>query len=267
MTHEMTADIKRKAEADRLRRELATLLESIEQMQTHDRDLLFARYHEQLGILEYSLLCLQVEVLALKKRIDLVQRLHNRGDPIDLAALTRIEAAVEEDLQIWRGRIQAQENQIVNSRLLLGNLVAISENEARRVKSLYRKLARLLHPDVSPENVVLFERHWNTIQSAYENWDGDLLEALLHCVEGECQQSCIAAVPDEVARLHLLLKTQTERLAQLQAEPPFCFARLLDDPAWLASQRASLEASIGAQSQRLAQLQAVFAHLCDGMEE
>lgn len=256
-------------EAEILRRELAAVLEVIDRLQTHEREPLLAHYHEALGGLEHRLLCLQVDVLALRRRIELLRQVLNRGEGIDRQALIRIEAAIKAELKDWHSRIQAEAAALVQSRWLLLHGTVVADEMVQRAKAAYRKLARLLHPDVSPEHAALFTKHWPSVQSAYADWDADLLEALLSCVEGTLvgEDQPLPSVADEVGRLRHLLQSQTERLARLRAEPPFCFAALLNDPAWVATRKAALVAAIGAESERRTHLHAWFEKLCEHGED
>ena len=249
---------------EQLRRSLAVVLETIEQLQTHDREFLLARYQEQLGVLEYRLLCLQIDVLAMQRRIAVVQARINRGEVPSEDMRAEIELAIAQELRDWFARVAAQEADLIESRQLLDNAIAVPLERAHRVKTAYRKLARMLHPDVSPENAELFDRHWASVQMAYESWDADLLEALLNCIQGECPGAQIPSdltAQEELDRLQSLLKTQTDRLERMQNEIPFCYARWLDDPEWIEQRRASLQAEIDGHEIRLEQLASRFSQL------
>ena len=248
-------------ELDQLRRSLAAVLESIEQLHTHDRAVLLARYQAELGELEHHLLCLEIDVLAMQRRIAEVQRRMNRGEVINEDSRADIELAIAQELRDWFQRVKAQEEALLHSRQLLETARVVPMERAQRVKTAYRKLARLLHPDVSPDHAALFQRHWGSVQLAYESWDADLLEALLEFIQGECPDAEFPSMitgSAELERLRLLLKTQTDRLAQLQSEIPFCYARWLDDPEWISARRSAVQADIETYEGRLAQLSGQF---------
>lgn len=222
------------------------------------------RYQEQLGGLEYRLLCLQIDLLAMQRRIAELQSRINHGEVLNEDIRAEIELAIAQELADWFARLKAQEDALIQSRRLLHDSTVVPMEMAQRVKSAYRKLARMLHPDVSPENAELFDRHWASVQMAYESWDADLLEALLNCIQGECPGAQIPSdftAQEELDRLQSLLQTQTDRLERLQNEIPFCYARWLDDPKWIEQRRASLLAEIDGHEIRLEQLASRFSQL------
>ncbi len=253
--------------ADTLRADLAALLEAIARLEEHDRPILTARYLTTLGDLEYRLMELQVGALALRRRIELARARLNRGLRLTASDLAAIENEVAAELLAWRNTLQQKERDIAIAGLVLDSLTMVPPVEVQRIKSAYRKLARLLHPDVSPENAALFDAHWANVQQAYRAMDVALLEAILHLVEYEAGQVAIGETTESVERLQVLVVEQARRLAQLRAGPPFCYAALLDNAEWVAGKRAELERAIVQEAERLAALVSHYAEIRSGMEE
>jgi hypothetical protein len=138
----------------------------------------------------------------------------------------------------------------------LANLSRADADEVKRVKTAYRRLARYLHPDASPENSDLFERYWPVVQDAYLQIDAALIEALLHLVAHAINERTdqLPAIDSDIEldRLRRLIASQAERLAHLKMQPPFCYAAQLGDETWVATRQAALEAAIVGESERLA---------------
>jgi hypothetical protein len=253
-------------EIETLSRELASVLEAIERMESKDRPYLTARYQEALGELEYRLLSLQVECRALQRRMELIQARLNRGETLTRQGVEAIEGQVRLDLASWQARLAEQASLLNASRAFLAGLTFLSPAEAQRVKSAYRRLARLLHPDVSSGNQTWFERYWPAVQDAYAASDADLLEALLHLVERAVGKNASLEpgsdpAEREAERLCGLIATHAERLARLKTEAPFCWADLLENSEWLAVKRAALEAAIESESGRWAALTSRLAEM------
>ncbi len=253
--------------ADTLRADLAALMEAIARLEEHDRSILTARYLAALGDLEYRLMELQVEALALRRRIEMAQARLNRGERLTASDLADIENEVAAELLAWRNTLQQKELDIAVAGQVLDSLMVIPAAEVQRVKSAYRKLARLLHPDASPENAALFDMHWANVQQAYLTMDADLLEAILHVVEHAAGKIAVTDTAETVERLQVLVAEQAQRLAQLRANPPFCYAALLDNADWVAGKRAELERAIIQEAERLAALVSRYAEIKSGMEK
>lgn len=232
-----------------LHTQLAAVLETIEHVLKHEIPLLTARYQGLLGDLEYQLFNMQVEVMSLRQQIEQMQAILNRGEAIDPAQIHQIEADVAQKLQDWTARLCEKARVLQESQETLAHVEFLSPAETRLLKTTYRRLARLLHPDVSPENIELFEKYWETIQQAYASGDVAMLEAVLALVEG-CEGALSANPEEEIARLQKLLSAHGERLIQLQQAPPICFARQLDDGEWIRACRAEIQAEIVEETTR-----------------
>lgn len=243
-------------DVDILSQQLAAILESLEQMQQKEKPYLLALYQTSLGELEYRLLNMQVECRSLQRRIELAAARLNRGEMLTRQHLSEIEIQVKQELLAWQTQINEQAQTLAAGRAFLSGLVAVDANSLQRAKNAYRRLARLLHPDVNPQHQDLFDHYWPTVQDAYRAIDADLLEALLHVVE-----TAVSQHPDQIdnhaetlARLEALIASHSERLILLRNEAPFCWAEQLHDPAWLTTRQTSLEAAITAESERWAKL-------------
>ena len=251
------------AEIERLSIQLAAILETIEQMVNKEKPYLLALYQARLGNLEYELLKLQVECRALQQRIELATARLNRGELLTEQHLQAIETEVTQELANWYEQLKQQEQTIKAGIVYLNSLSAIDAKTAQRAKQLYRRLARLLHPDVSPENQALFERYWQAVQDAYRQIDADLLEALLQLVESAALQTRNnQETPDEmIIRLKALIEQQSERWTQLLNQMPFCWATQLQDENWMCERQAMLQQSIAEASQQWTLLMARHAQI------
>lgn len=243
-------------DADNLSRKLAAILENLEQMQQKEKPYLLALYQSSLGGLEYRLLNLQVECRALQRQIGLAMMRLNRGEMLTRQHLSEIDEQVKRDLLVWQTQLREQARALAAGRAFLSGLVVVDANVLQRAKTAYRRLARFLHPDVSPQHQDLFDHYWQTVQDAYCDIDADLLEALLHIVETAVSQHQEQADNglETIARLNALITSHSERLIRLKTEVPFCWAEQLQDPEWLAARQATLETAIAAESECWARL-------------
>ncbi|MGZ8908324.1 MAG: hypothetical protein ACXW1U_21695 [Methylobacter sp.] len=238
-------------QTDKLSQQLAAILESLEQMQKREKPYLLALYQTSLGELEYRLLTLQIECRSLQRRIEMVMSHLNRGEALNREILETIRQHVQDLLQQWQKQLDAQAQELATGKGYLAGLVEIDADTVQRTKHAYRRLARLLHPDVSPNHQALFDQYWPSVQDAYRNADADLLEALLQVVTAATVWKDGAEPGQEMTgRLEALIAQHSERLANLRNEAPFCWAGQLHDPAWLSLRQDDLESAINAESAR-----------------
>ncbi len=244
------------SEIDRLSLQLAALLDNLEQMQQKEKPYLLALYQTCLGELEYHLLNLQVECRALRRRIEQAVALLNRGEMLTQQILSDIEVQVKLDLLVWQTQISDQAQMLAAGKAFFSELVVIDSSTQQRAKKAYRRLVRLLHPDVSPQHRELFDHYWQTVQDAYGNIDADLLEALQFMVETAAPQYSLQADnhAETISRLNTLIASHSERLITLKTEVPFCWSEQLHDSEWLSTRKATLDVAIAAETEHWAQL-------------
>ncbi len=164
------------------------------------------QYIETFGELITTSYAYKVDCIKLKKMISLCQSYLNRGLPIDSAA---INYTIEAQMEIYYQQLKSLEREYENTK----NSIPISENEVIRIKKLYRKLAKLIHPDLNPE--LAFDQTikdlWNRIVVAYNcnNYKELIeLEVLVHKALSENGYKDTAVdIPDI-----------EEKIAELEAE-------------------------------------------------
>jgi hypothetical protein len=241
--------------ADQLRHELSAVIEAIDEMQTRIAPMLTARYQAALGRLELQLLELQIAVRSARRRIEFLQSRINHGEPVTAACLSEIGDRIATELAEWRLQVASQAQALAEAQDFLARVTFADSNEVTRVKTAYRRLARYLHPDASPENSDLFQRYWPVVQEAYQRIDAALIEALQHLVEHAVEERSdklpVVDRASELDRLRTLIATHAERLAHLKTMPPHCYADLLTNDAWVADRQAVLEEAIASQSEQL----------------
>jgi hypothetical protein len=221
--------------------------------------------------LEYRLFCLQAENAALRRRIALVTAWLNQGvipAPQDLADM---EAQVATEFVQWRARIQEQGSALAQAKRYLARVQQLEQEEYQRLKALYRKLCRLLHPLVNGGESELYQRYWHEVQRTYQNVDVELLAALLTVIEGQAipeeapVEDVLQRLNDQRTRLAGQLDRQIERLATLRANPPYVYERLLQDQDWLEDKRRQLDEDIVAEETQQEALTAYLESLKAGM--
>lgn len=242
--------------AEALRSELSAIIESIDELQTRVAPQLEARYQAALGRLELQLLRLQIEVQSARRQLELLQSRLNRGEPVTAEWLAGMNAQIAAELGEWQQKMEKGAQALSAAQHFLAGLTSADADEVKRVKTAYRRLARYLHPDASPENSDLFERYWPVVQDAYLQIDAALIEALLHLVAHAINERTdrLPAIDSDIEldRLRRLIASQAERLARLKTQAPYCYAAQLGDETWVATRQAALEAAIVGESERLA---------------
>lgn len=241
---------------------MATLLEEWEHLTTTVRGNIGADYQVKVGALAVDLLREQIETRRLKRHIEILQAAANRGEII---VPEQVTAQLDREFLEWQERLLVQAREVEMARRRLSALLSVEETmELRR---LYRKLAKLLHPDVNPHQTERVKSLWLQVRQAYEWCDVEQLRALL-LLAGDLAAPPVETGPDRLTplaqrreafkeRIYLLL----EKLARTRNEPPYTLAEHLNDPEWVAAQRKRLKEEIEQEKERGAALLLVLARL------
>jgi hypothetical protein len=224
-----------KEECSLLRGELANLFAERDHLISTVGPNIQAQYALSIGIQEYVALSLDVEVRRLKATIERIQAVENQGKK---ANLEQIEAAVEDELEEWRAKVDALLNEIKSSEDRLKSL--LSPEESRELQRLYKTLAKKLHPDLNPNLTDAHKSLWARVQKAYA--DGNLSELRALALLGDDlpepapesnQLDDLRAQRDELKKRTAAMITV---IADIRNQLPFSLEAKLADKEWVGAE-------------------------------
>ncbi len=139
---------------------------------------------------------IKIECIKKKKTISYCRRRLNRGLPIDINIM---KAAIEEEMKLYYDQLK---DMIADTERAKG-AGTVGAYRYERAKKIYRRLAKLIHPDINPkteENEKLRDL-WARIAAAYRRSDADELgdlEVLVYRALEEMGDTGVnpASIPD-----------------------------------------------------------------------
>lgn len=197
-------------------------------------------YTREFGGLMVEVFQVKVDCIALKKSIAFYVAARNRGetaDPAGLAAYLAVHmAAYRQQLEELIAQRDAAQ--------LSGRLLA--PHEMGEIKRLYRRLAKLLHPDLSPltREVPELAELFRQVQIAYHCNDLEELqelEVLINSTLKRCGIDRAQLVIPDLPRRILALE---EKIQQILTTEPYLYKDLLADVFQMQEKREALQTEL-----------------------
>jgi len=221
-------------EIEALTKEYALVWEEKERLENQVKPVLLVKYNLEIG--QYILLYLNkhLYLLQLKRKIELLQMHINQNKRVEMS---EVEEILEQEFKEWTNKIFDLEKDIQTARKTTFELV--NEEEAIKIQEIYRKLVRILHPDL---NKNLTERQkilWNRLQTAYKNFDLQELKNLEILAESEESISEVSNLEVLKQRKEALWKQYqilTKTLLEVKSNFPLSLETELNDPIWIQTE-------------------------------
>lgn len=230
-----------KNEVEKLRTELSMLVLERDELRFDECRNLEMVYMLKFGSLEYRAYKAQCTMLRLKRKIDLIQARRNRQEKVILSHLESIlDMEFAEYQDVLNEKIEDMNRAIRRSRCEV-----LSMKETKELKKLYRKIVKVLHPDLNPDITPAQKELFYNAVLAYENGDLQTLRLINEMVSEpgaeEYGDNAIVGLAHESERLKKLIQGVQEEIAHIKSEFPYTMKELLKDEDKVAAYRAELE--------------------------
>ncbi len=190
-------------------------------------DLLMASFREQ------------IECIKLKKSIAYCQAAVNKGILPNMEDMEKHIASLMTD---YTDRL----DQMYWDTEAAKNCTWISDETAERIRKIYRRLAKRLHPDINPktEDSEKLMELWVRIGIAYEANSLEELEALEVLTSRALEQCGEAAVVVEIENIEEKIKGIEKDIEKIMETKPYIFSRILDDENLVLEKKKELREEI-----------------------
>ena len=225
-----------KNEIERLRIELSMLLLELDEIQFVFFMNIEAKYMLDFGSIEYRAYEAQCTALRLKRKIELIQAKRNRQEPVSIVA---IEEILDQEFASYQKQLDERISKM-NEALQWKEADALSEDEIKELKMLYRKLVKILHSDMNPDRTDAQKELFEHAVTAYKNGDLATLRMIDAMVGSE-----------EKRRLQNLLKKIQESIDQIKTRYPYTMKEILEDEEKTEQLRQQYEEILGQYEERI----------------
>lgn len=246
------------------RQELLAILSDWHYMQYELQPQLNYEYENIFGGLEYQIDDKDRKASKLERRLEMLENRCRRGESISELTIDFVNKAVDNEFR----KIDELKGGYFNSFVGRDNnnhggftikssakftpparkitKSAAGNKEENPVSSVYRKLVKVLHPDVAKENKELFEHHWDQVQNIYKANDLERLTLFQKSIcpeEPDEFEDIIAeenALKREIRDLEFSIRNERGKIEQLKQQEPFVFRDKLSDNLWIARRKQAL---------------------------
>lgn len=203
-----------------------------------------ADYNLKIGYLEYETFMLECDARRARRRLELTRSYANRNLH---APLEIIESELDSEFQQWQAKIDQMRSDMDFARQVEA-APRLSMEETRELQTLYRALAKRLHPDLDPHQTARERNLWLRVADAYRDGALDELHTLALLLEGEntideiteAGTSIIETLAKRQADLRERIHQILARLAEIKTTLPFILQDRANDAAWLTTRKLEL---------------------------
>lgn len=195
-------------------------------------------YLRVFGDLKLELFQCRVEMIKTKKEITWIQKKINTGSPVQI---NEMEEWIDEVMKSYQADLEQMSDDLEAAK----SVTTISVEELRKVKRLFRRIAKAIHPDLHPDLEFNegYKELWERTMLAYECNDLKSLEELDFLVSTLSESSSSLSeynFEDWAERIHAL----EEEIRELKEDPLFDWENRAEDDPVILDERTRLKEEI-----------------------
>lgn len=206
-------------------------------------------YTQEFGDLITANFELKVECIKKKKTISYCRRRMNRGLAIDA---TLMQTEIDQEMTLY----YAQLKEMLNDTDRAKQAGTISEYRLSRAKKIYRRLTKMLHPDINKktaENEKLMEL-WTRIAAAYQKSDVEELDDLEVLVCRAMEEMGDKGFELNLDDIETRIRRVENQINEILTTEPYIYGELLCDEEKKQAYKEQLQAEHGDYEQYLENL-------------
>ena len=215
-------------------------------------------YIHEFGELITELFRKKISCIEKKKMIGYCQTAVNYGKLIDIEEMNR---HIEREMSCY----QQQLNDMIENNKTCKDLDTISQNEYLKIKRLYRKIAKKIHPDLNPvtENNPALSELWINVMNAYHRNDLESLERLEVQINSILRETGISTDETDIPDIEDKIQSLENEIETILSTDPYQYKVILDDKELVKEKKEELSKEIEIYSNYENQLKDILKSLIE----
>lgn len=198
----------------------------------------------------------KLECIRKKKTIEYAQAAINHGKAVDQE---KLQAYLQQEMAAF----QAQLDAMIEDTMSAKERETITEHDLLKIKRIYHKLVKLIHPDINPvteENEMLSDL-WERVQVAYNCNNLSDIEELELLVTSALERFGIENLEIEIPDIDDKIAEIEKEIVKIRETDPYMYKYLLEDSEAVDEKNNSLNEELRSYEEYSAQLDAVLEGL------
>lgn len=228
-----------KKEIEKLRAELTMLLLERDELQFVICKNIEMKYMLKLGDLEYKTHEAQCTALRLKRKIELIQAKKNRQEKINIS---EIEKILDKEFEEYKDQLEEQIHKI-NDAIKRSKGKLLTDEESKELKKIYRKIVKVLHPDMNPKVTKEQLRLFVNAVTAYKDGDLDTLRFINEIINDNKSYDINNDdnPADKKEYLQRAIRSVQMSIEHIKSEFPYTMRDIVNDDELIKQNRQKLE--------------------------
>jgi len=198
------------------------------------------KYMSIIGSSKLELLYLEFESRRLKRKIELMQICYNIGKAVNL---DEIEEQLDAELKEWQIKLNDYLYEVNNAKMSV-EILKYSEDNIE-LKKLFRKLSKLIHPDINPDLPEKYQLLWLRVYEAYKKCDLDELKTLETLIELDDFQIAVVETEDKLSKLKSRLENSIShyisKIEKVKDTHPYTLINIINNKELMEKQLNEIE--------------------------
>ncbi len=198
--------------------------------------ILQGEFMQEFGDLIVAVFEKKLDCIRKKKAIGFCQAAVNRGAAVDQDAMQKYIEAEMTEYQ-WQLKQMVAENDAAH------HMTSISAEAVSKIKKIYHRLAKILHPDINPktDEVPELRTLWNMVVVAYRSNSLEDMEEAEILANRALKTHHIEGMKIEIPDLDEKIAKVEEEITQIMGTDPYQYKYLLADTEQMREKRTALQ--------------------------
>lgn len=191
------------------------------------------------GELTAKVFQLKIECIRQKKAIALCQAAINKGE---FPNLEKIKVNLDNQMSAYYEEL----SEMIYKNKIYKSLVSIPEIKVVKIKKLYHKLVKLLHPDLNPHtnNIPALVDLWDRTVTAYKANDLEELEEIMVLAKKAIEKAGLGIIEIDIPNIEEKIAELEEKIAYIIKNDPYRYKDILNNPIVIEEKKDELRKDI-----------------------